>query len=143
MKKIIISACLCGENCKYNGGNNYNALAKQLVDEGKAFMVCPEVDGGLPTPRIPAEIVDGKVVNQDGVDVSYEYQKGALHALKVALDNDVELAILQARSPSCGSKQIYDGTFSGKLIDGMGVTSKLLRQHGIKVITIDEYKNKK
>jgi uncharacterized protein YbbK (DUF523 family) len=139
MSKILISACLCGENCKYNSGNNYNECAKKLVDSNKAIMVCPEVDGGLPTPRVPAEIQNGAVINKDLIDVTKEYEKGAKAALKTALENKVELAILQARSPSCGSSKIYDGTFSGTLIDGQGVTTKLLRENGIKVITIDQY----
>lgn len=140
MKKILISECLCGVNCKYNGLNNLDVYALELMNEGAVIPVCPEVLGGLDTPRVPAEIVLDKVITRDGVDVTKEYQKGAMIALKTALDNDVELAVLQARSPSCGSSYVYDGTYSGKLVEGEGVTAKLLRQHGIKVITIDEYK---
>jgi uncharacterized protein YbbK (DUF523 family) len=140
MKKILISECLCGVNCKYNGLNNYDPIAKKLLDDGKAIAVCPEVMGGLKTPRVPAEIVGDKVISKDGEDVTKEYIKGANIALKIALDNDVELAVLQARSPSCGSSYIYDGTYSNTLVKGEGVTTKLLREHGVKVMTIDEFK---
>lgn len=139
MDKILISACLCGENCTYKKGNNYHKVAKDLVDSGKAIMVCPEVDGGLSTPRPPAEIIGDKVINSEGVDVTKEYKKGAQVALDTAIENNVSLAILQARSPSCGSHYIYDGSFSKRLIKGEGTTVSLLRQNGIKVMTIDDY----
>ncbi|AIO18544.1 hypothetical protein KQ51_00664 [Candidatus Izimaplasma bacterium HR1] len=137
--KYLISSCLIGDNCKYNGGNNFDKIAKALFDKGLAISVCPEVLGGLDTPRVPAEIVKDKVINKEGIDVTIEYIKGADSTLKTALDNDIKIAILQARSPSCGSKEIYDGTFSGKLIKGEGRTTKLLRESNIKVITIDDY----
>lgn len=137
--KYLISACLIGDNCKYDGGNNLDSIAKKLFDSKMALPVCPEELGGLPTPRVPAEIVDGKVISKVGIDVTGEYNFGARIALKTALDNDIKIAILQSRSPSCGSEYIYDGTFNGTLIPGEGVTSKLLRANGIKVITIEEY----
>ena len=137
--KYLISGCLIGENCKYNGGNNLENIAKALFDKGLALSVCPEQLGGLSTPRIPAERIGDKVISENGIDVTKEYNKGAQKTLKVALENNIKIAILQARSPSCGSKQIYDGTFSGTLIDGEGKTAQLLKANGIKVITIDEY----
>ena len=137
--KYLISACLIGDNCKYDGGNNLNEVAKKLFDVKLALPVCPEELGGLSTPRVPAEIVDGKVVNKEGNDVTLEYNLGARSALKTALDNEIGIAILQSRSPSCGSKYIYDGAFNGNLISGEGVTTKLLRNNGIKVITIEDY----
>ncbi len=137
--KYLISACLIGENCKYNGGNNLDSVAKLLYDKGLAFSICPEVLGGLTIPRVAAEITDDKVITKDGIDVTNEYDLGAEESLKYALKHDIKIAILQARSPSCGSSYIYDGTHSGKLILGQGITSKLLRRHGIKVITIEEY----
>lgn len=137
--KYLISSCLIGDNCKYNGGNNLDNIAKLLYDKGLALSVCPEVLGGLSTPRVPAEIIGDKIISKEGIDVTKEYDLGAEITLKYALDNDIKIAILQARSPSCGSSQIYDGTHSGKLIKGEGNTTKLLRKHGIKVITIDEY----
>ena len=136
---ILISACLIGDNVTYDGTNNYHKVAKELYDKGQAIPVCPEVFGGLPIPRVPAEIKDGKVINKEGIDVTKYFQSGAKKTLKIALDNNVKLAVLQARSPSCGSHHIYDGTFSGQLIKGEGTTTKLLREHGIEVITIDEY----
>lgn len=136
---ILISACLIGDNVTYDGTNNYHKVAKELYDKGQAIPVCPEVFGGLPIPRVPAEIKDGNVINKDGVDVTKYFQSGAKKTLKIALENNVKLAVLQARSPSCGSHHIYDGTFSGNLIEGEGTTTKLLREHGIEVITIDDY----
>jgi uncharacterized protein YbbK (DUF523 family) len=135
----LISACLIGENVTYDGSNNYHSVAKELYDKGRVIPVCPEVFGGLPTPRVPAEIVGDNVITKHGVDVTKYFQRGALKTLQIAKENHVTLAILQARSPSCGSKQVYDGTFSGQLIEGEGTTTKRLREHGITVITIDEF----
>jgi uncharacterized protein YbbK (DUF523 family) len=135
----LISACLTGENVKYDGTNNYHSVAKELVDMGQAIPVCPEVLGGLSTPRIPSEIVDNVVLAKDGTDVTSFFQKGAEKTLKIAQENNIKVAILQARSPSCGVHQIYDGTHSGVLIKGQGKTTSLLQQHGITVITIDDF----
>lgn len=137
--KYLISACLLGDNVKYNGGNNLNNIAKLLYDKGLAFSICPEVLGGLKTPRVPAEIVNGKVIDKEGIDVTKEYEIGANKSLRYALENNIKIAILQARSPSCGSKQIYDGSHTGSLIKGQGKTTELLRKNGIEVITIDDY----
>lgn len=137
--KYLISACLIGENCKYNGGNNLDNIAKLLFDKGLAFSICPEVLGGLDTPRVPAEIVNDEVITKEGVNVTKEYELGAKKSLEYALKHNIKIAILQPRSPSCGSKQIYDGTYSGTLIKGEGKTTKLLREHGIKVITMEDY----
>lgn len=100
--------------------------------------VCPEQLGGLSTPRLPAEIVDGVVTNKEGVSVDNEFRKGAQEALAVALENKVDLAILQSRSPSCGVKEIYDGSFSGKKIKGQGVFARLLTKYGIKVLDAED-----
>lgn len=137
--KYLISACLIGENVKYNGGNNLDNIAKLLYDKGLAFPICPEVLGGLSTPRTPAEIVEGHVIMKDGTDVTEEFNIGAKKSLDYALEKNIKIAILQARSPSCGSSFIYDGTHTGTLIKGEGKTTALLRKHGIKVITIEEY----
>lgn len=137
--KYIISSCVAGVNCKYNGGNNLNEVAKWLVDEGLAILACPEELGGLPTPRVPAEIIEDKVISKEGVDVTLEYLTGAQKTLQIAKENNIAIAILQKRSPSCGVHQIYDGTHSGILISGKGKTTELLEKHGIQVITIDEY----
>ena len=136
--KIMVSACLMGENCKYNGGNNYKQKVIDYVKGHEVIAVCPEVMGGLPTPRIPAEIVEGIVINKDGVNVDKEFRTGAEKALQIAIENDVDLVILQSRSPSCGVKQIYDGTFSGKKNDGQGVFAKMLSEKGFKVLDVED-----
>lgn len=136
--KILVSACLLGENCKYNGGNNLNQRVLDFIEGHEVIGVCPEQLGGLSTPRLPAEIVDGVVTNKEGVSVDAEFRKGAQSALADALENKVDLAILQSRSPSCGVKEIYDGSFSGKKIKGQGVFAKLLSAHGIKVLDAED-----
>ena len=136
--KILVSACLLGENCKYNGGNNLNQSVLGFIEGHEVIGVCPEQLGGLSTPRLLAEIVDGVVTNKEGVSVDAEFRKGAQAALAAALENKVDLAILQSRSPSCGVKEIYDGSFSGKKIKGQGVFAKLLSAHGIKVLDAED-----
>lgn len=141
-ERILVSACLVGVNCKYNGGNNLNLEILKLVQEGKAILVCPEQLGGLSTPRNPSEIVDrisSKVVASDGTDVTKEYQKGAYETLKIANLYQVKKAILKSKSPSCGNTTIYDGTFTHTLTGGEGITTKLLRENGIEVINENEY----
>ncbi len=133
---ILISACLCGENCKYDGTNNLNESLKKLYDEGKAVLICPEVMGGLSTPRNPSEILpDGRVVMCDGTDVTENFKKGAKMSLEIADKVKPELIILKAKSPSCGSGRVYDGSFSKTLKDGNGITADLLIKKGYKVIT--------
>lgn len=136
---ILISACLAGINCKYNGGNNSNDKIIELVKKGDAILVCPEQLGGLKTPRTPAEIkiIDGvrKVITKDGVDVTPEYMKGAIEVLELAKKFNITKAILKSKSPSCGCGKIYDGNFSSNLIAGNGMTTELLLQNGIEVIT--------
>ncbi len=139
MKSIIVSACLMGENCKYNGGNNLKSELVAALKDYNVILICPEVDGGLSIPRVPAEIIGEQVINQVGIDVTSNYLLGANLALKKALENDVKIAILKAKSPSCGSNQIYDGTFSHTLTTGDGVTSKLFKANGIKVYTENNY----
>lgn len=136
--KILVSACLLGKNCKYNGGNNLNQGVLEFIEGHEVIGVCPEQLGGLSTPRLPAEIVDGVVTNKEGVCVDNEFRKGAQEALAAALEKKVDLAILQSRSPSCGVKEIYDGSFSGKKIKGQGVFAKLLSAHGIKVLDAED-----
>ena len=136
--KIVVSACLLGRKCKYNGGDNYSEKVCEYIKGHESIPVCPEVEGGLPTPRIPCEIVNGVVTNQNGEIKDSEYRVGAAICLKKALDAGVELAILQSRSPSCGAKQIYDGSFSGRLISGKGVFAQALAEQGIKVIDAED-----
>lgn len=143
---IIVSACLCGINCKYDGGNNLDERVLKLLKEGKAIPVCPEQLGGQETPRAPHEIVNGngldvlagnaKILGPEGDDdVTSEFLKGAHETLKIAEIVGANIAILKARSPSCGVYQIYDGTFSGTKRLGNGVTAELLLSSGIKVFT--------
>lgn len=145
---ILVSACLAGICCKYNGGDNGIPLIKELVRQGKAIPLCPEQLGGLPTPRLPAEIKGGSardvlqgkalVVRKDGVDVTENFIRGAREVLKFCREMGIKRAILKARSPSCGKGMVYDGTFTGKLVEGNGITAQLLIDNGIEVLTEDE-----
>ena len=136
--KIIVSACLLGQKCKYNGGDNYSERVADFIRGHQVIPVCPEVAGGLPTPRIPCEIVNGIVTNKEGQSKDREFRTGAEICLKKALEERAELAILQSRSPSCGAKQIYDGTFSGKLIAGKGMFARLLEENGIRIVDAED-----
>ena len=135
-EKILVSACLLGTNCKYSGGNNYSEEVIEFLSNYEIIPVCPEQLGGLPTPRPASEIIGDKVINNEGNDVTQEYTKGAEETLKTAKLLGVKKALLKAKSPSCGNGKIYDGTFSGTLIDGDGITTKLLKENNIEVITI-------
>ena len=134
--KIMVSACLLGENCKYDGGNNDSKVLHEYIKGHEVIPVCPEVLGGLPIPRIPAEIVNGEVVNREGKSVDREFREGARKALDLAFAYRPDLIVLQSRSPSCGVNEVYDGTFSGKRIPGMGVFAKLAMEAGFHVIDI-------
>ncbi len=139
---ILISACLAGINCKYNGGNNFNEKAFELVKSGKAIPVCPEQLGGLTTPRTPAEtkMINNEihVITKDGVDETERFKKGAMEVLRIAKELEVEKVVLQSRSPSCGVGKVYSGNFDGQLVDGNGILAQLLIDNGIKVIDITE-----
>lgn len=137
--KIVVSACLLGENCKYSGGNNRNEKLLACLKEHEVIPVCPEVMGGLPIPRAPAEIVDGVVRTEAGISVDEEFRRGAEIALQRALANGAELAILQSRSPSCGPKEIYDGTFSKHKIPGQGIFAARLMECGIPIMDIEDF----
>lgn len=132
---ILVSACLCGFHCRYDGNTKPNDEIVKLVREGKALPVCPEQLGGLSTPRLPSERTpdDRKVLASDGRDVSDAFAKGAEEALRLARLYGCDRAILKARSPSCGKGTIYDGTFQGGLREGNGVTAELLMNNGIEV----------
>lgn len=147
---ILISACLCDVNCRYNGKSNTNEKVYELFKEGKAILVCPEQLGGLSTPRPPAEIKNGcnacevlrgkgQVINNQGEDVTAPFIKGAQEALKIAKAINCTKAILKSRSPSCGCGQVYDGTFQKQLIQGNGVLTELLLQNGIEVLTEEDF----
>ena len=136
--KTIVSACLAGENCKYNGGNNRNEKVLQLMQNNEVITICPEQMGGLPTPRIPAEIRNGLVTARDGRIVDSEFRAGAEKCLEIARQEQPDLIVLQSRSPSCGVKQRYDGTFTGTLVKGAGVTAQLLMENGFRVIDVED-----
>ena len=141
----LISACLCGVNCKYNGLNNLNDKCLELLRKGEALLVCPEQLGGLNTPRIPSETLGnakdiielnkGKVINKEGKDVTKEFLKGAKEALKIAKEANIKKAILKESSPSCGSNFVYGGSFTGNKIKGKGITAYLLEKEGIEIIS--------
>ena len=134
MAVILASSCLLGCECRYKGdGCKCDALIK-LAESNTIIGVCPEQMGGLPTPRSPAEIVAGQVINRDGVSVDREFRTGAAKALEIAREQKADLAILQSRSPSCGVKEIYDGSFTGRKIPGQGVFAALLQEAGIPVL---------
>lgn len=133
--KVMVSACLLGKNCKYNGGNNLNQKVLDYIKDYEVIPICPETLGKLPVPRPPAEIVNGIVTNKEGIVVDKEFREGSLIALNKALEEQIDFAILKANSPSCGSGKIYDGTFSGNIIKGDGIFTTLLKNKGIKVIT--------
>ncbi len=132
---IIVSACLLGENCKYNGKNNKNEKILDFLKDKDYIKICPEVMGGMSTPRLPSEISGERVINSSGEDVTNFFLKGANEVLKIAKAHNPTLIILKAKSPSCGLGKIYDGSFSSTLIDGDGITAKILRASGYKVIT--------
>ena len=135
MEKILISACLVGDKCKYDGHTNYTPLIKDLLEKYELVPFCPEVEGGLPTPRKPSERKGDKVINNVGKDVTRNFELGAEKALNICKYLNIKIAILKENSPSCGVNQIYDGNFNKKLIKGEGVTTELLRKNGIIVYT--------
>lgn len=134
---MIVSACLAGFPCRYDGKSRLCAEVVELVKAGKAIPVCPEQLGGLPTPRPPCEILSGQVVDRNGTDRTECFQKGAQAVLALAQTYGAMQALLQNRSPSCGTGWIYDGTFSKTLIAGDGITARLLQENGIQVIGIE------
>lgn len=132
--KILVSACLLGAACRYDGASKEYPLIDELCRLHEVVPVCPEQLGGLPTPRDPAERQGECVVTRAGADVTAQYVRGAQQALLLARRLGCEVAVLKEKSPSCGSGRIYDGTFSGTLTDGYGVTAQLLRREGIRVL---------
>lgn len=136
--KLLLSACLAGKNTKYSGGNNLISEIPQLEEHFEIYLICPEVMGGLSTPRDPSEQKNGKVFSNQGKDVTVEFSKGADLALAIARENNIHFALLKESSPSCGSHFIYDGTFSGRKIKGEGVTAELLRKNDLKIYSENE-----
>ncbi|MBR2811332.1 MAG: DUF523 domain-containing protein [Solobacterium sp.] len=136
---IVLSACLAGKDVKYNGGNNVREDLKRLYEHGQAVLVCPEVMGGLPIPRHCAEIQGDKVINDIGEDVTDAFVKGAELAMETCRKNGCQMAVLKAKSPSCGKGVIYDGTFTHTETEGDGIFVRFLRKEGIPVYTEHEY----
>ena len=138
MEKILISACLVGDKVRYDGHTNYNPLIKDLLEKYELIPFCPEVEGGLSTPRRPSERKGNKVINDLGKDVTKNFVSGAEKALNICKYLDIKIAILKERSPSCGKTHIHDGSFKNKLIPGEGITAELLRKNGIAIYSEEE-----
>lgn len=137
--KILVSACIMGENCKYNGKSNYNPKVAAFLAGKEIIMICPEVLAGLGIPRNCAEIVNGKVVDNKGRDVDKDFRNGVALAMERIKNEQIDFAVLQSRSPTCGVHQIYDGSFAGTLIKGSGLFARELIRRGIKVLDADEF----
>ena len=136
--KIIVSKCLLGCSCRYDGKSVPNSSVIALGDRYELIPVCPEELGGLPTPRIPAEILNGRVIRKDGKDITAEYTRGAAASLKIAMEQGCTVAILKSKSPSCGKSTVYDGSFSGHLVEGSGITASLFMKNGIQIFDENE-----
>lgn len=135
MECVVVSACLMGEPCRYDGQAKPCEALIELADRYELVPICPEVAGGLPTPRVPAERVGERVLTRDGVDVTRAYHDGAAACASVAHSKGARRAILKSKSPACGVGTIYDGTFSGTLCEGNGILAELLLAEGLEVIT--------
>ena len=136
--RILVSACLLGVECRYDGGGQAIDRLDALMARYELIPVCPEQLGGLPTPRTPAERREGRVVNRDGADVTDAFGRGAIQACRIAALYGAKLALLKARSPSCGRGMIYDGSFTGRLVPGDGVAARALMDAGLEVYTENE-----
>lgn len=138
--RVLVSACLLGYNCKYNGKNNLNSKIVELLKTHEVIPVCPEMFGGLSCPRIPCEKVGDRILDKEGNDCTKQFIKGAEEALNIAKEKQVDFAILQKRSPSCGNSVIYDGTFKGNLIAGNGVFAQKLQSLNIPIMEVESEK---
>lgn len=136
--KILVSACLLGENCKYNGGNNYSAVVAEFVKDKEVLTICPEMMAGMGCPRTPIEIVDGVLMDRDGNNVDAAMRKAVADAMELIRKEDIQCAVLQSRSPTCGVNQVYDGSFSGKLISGSGILAQALKDAGYQTIDAED-----
>lgn len=138
MAKVLVSACLLGRNCKYSGGNNFCPRVAEFVKDQEVIEVCPEVQSGMGIPRMPIEIVDGVLMDRDGNDVDVQLRAAVERIMEALKDEDISCAILQSRSPTCGVNQVYDGSFTGKLIPGSGVFAQALKDAGYNVIDAED-----
>jgi uncharacterized protein YbbK (DUF523 family) len=135
---VLVSACLAGFSCRYDGAATPHPAVLSLVERGLAVPVCPEQLGGLPTPRDPVELVGGRAVSRKGVDVTAQFEAGARKALAIGRERGCARAVLKSRSPSCGRGKVHDGTFSGRLVPGDGLFAALLAAQGVAVVTDEE-----
>ena len=138
MTKILVSGCLLGEKCKYNGGNNYNPRVVEFLKDKEVISICPEMMAGMGCPRNPIEIVDGVLTDCHGKNVDSLIRKSVMEIMERIRDEEIQCAVLQSRSPTCGVNQVYDGTFSGKLIPGSGIFAKSLIDAGYLVIDVED-----
>ena len=138
MTKVLVSGCLLGENCKYNGGNNYNPRVVEFLKGKEVISICPEIMAGMGCPRNPIEIVDGVLTDCHGKNVDSLIRKSVMEIMERIRDEEIQCAVLQSRSPTCGVNQVYDGTFSGKLVPGSGVFAKSLMDAGYLVIDVED-----
>jgi uncharacterized protein YbbK (DUF523 family) len=138
-EKVLVSACLLGIKVRFDGKSKANEELIEKLNNYEFIPVCPEVWGGLTTPRVPSEIINDKVINKDGIDVTDNYMRGAIETLELARKFNIKKAILKSKSPSCGKGKIYDGSFTGILVDGNGITTRLLIENGIEVLSEDEF----
>ncbi len=136
--KVLVSACLLGENCKYNSGNNYSSAVAEFVRGKEILPICPELMAGMGCPRTPIEIVDGVLMDRDGKNVDTAMRKAVARVLEQIRQEEIQCAILQSRSPTCGVNQVYDGSFSGKLIPGTGIFAQALKEAGYRVIDAED-----
>lgn len=137
--KVLVSSCVMGKNCKYNGGNNYNPKVMEFLRDKDVIEICPELLANLPIPRPSAELVDGVVMNINGENVDKEYRHAVEISMKEIEHMDIDLAILQSRSPTCGVNQVYDGSFTGKLVKGQGLFAQALIKAGYKVVDSEDF----
>ena len=136
--KVLVSACLLGENCKYNGGDNYNSAVAEFVWDKEILPICPEMLAGMGCPRTPIEIVDGVLMDRNGRNVDAAMRGVVAEALKQISSEEIQCAVLQSRSPTCGVNQVYDGSFTGKLIPGAGIFAQALKDAGYRVIDAED-----
>ena len=139
--KYAISKCLLGYNCKYDGKNNLREILKDLEKNNEVILIFPEVLGGLPIPRIPFELQNDRAINKEGLDITDKVIEGCNKALKLIIDNNVDLVILKENSPTCGVNYIYDGTFTHTKISGEGLLTRMLKERNIKVISDIDFIN--
>lgn len=138
VEKIIVSACLLGDKTKYDGHSNYTPLIKDVKEKFDVIVICPEVNGGLPTPRLPSEIKGDRVINQKGKDVTKYFDKGVDYVTRIVKYFNIKKALLKEKSPSCGVHEVYDGTFSHKVVSGSGWLTRKLKSLGVEVYNENE-----